>query len=192
MSKPLPYKIALSPSSHGSSLGHEGNLFSQIAFTSHQLGGKLLITEEKFCSYYFALKNVYILHKKYGFGKSPDIPSGFSESLGRHILNLSHGSDRTHDAIDSDGNQLEIKATGSAEGKTTISNSNKFEILVWAYIEFDTDSVHIYRLPRKFFSLNGGTGRNSISLRSIATQNNITPEIFLFEFQTISQGIENV
>lgn len=139
------------------------------------------ITEEKYCSYYFALKNVYQLHKQYAFGKSPDIPSGFSESLCRHILNLTKGSDRTHDAVDVDGNHVEVKTTGSPEGKTTISNSNSFDILAWIFIEFDTDSAHLYKLPKELFSLKGGSGRSSISLKSIAVKNNIDPETYLFK-----------
>jgi hypothetical protein len=141
----------------------------------------LEITDKKFTSYYFALKKLYELHRKYEFGKSPDIPSGFSEMLCRHILSLDRGSDRTHDAIDNDQNKIEIKATGTPQGKTTISYTNKFDILFWVFIEFDTDSAHIYEFQFKHFDLNGERGRKSITLRSIASQNNIKAVIHYFK-----------
>ena len=149
-----------------------------------KLEARLKITERKYCSYYFALKSVYVLHKEYAFGKSPDIPSGFSESLWKSLLRLNNGSDRTYDAIDMCGNRVEIKATGSVEGKTTINNSNEFESLIWLFIEFDTDSVHLYKLPRSVFELTGGNKRSSISLKSIVNKNNINSEIYTFTLQT--------
>ena len=149
-----------------------------------KLEARLKITERKYCSYYFALKSVYVLHKEYAFGKSPDIPSGFSESLCKSLLRLNNGSDRTYDAIDMCGNRVEIKATGSVEGKTTINNSNEFESLIWLFIEFDTDSVHLYKLPRSVFELTGGNKRSSISLKSIVNKNNINSEIYTFTLQT--------
>jgi len=139
------------------------------------------ITDNKYNNYYCALKKVYELHLEYGFGKSPDIPSGFSESLCRFLLNASKGTDRTHDAISADGKSIEIKATGTSEGKTTISNSNAFDKLVWIFIEFEKDIVNIYEMPRPVFSLLGGPGRKSISLGSIAKTNNINPTVYEFQ-----------
>lgn len=140
----------------------------------------LEISEEKFCTYYFALKKVYELHRKYDFGKTPDIPSGFSEALCRQILSLDRGDDRSHDAIDRDGKRIEIKATGTSEGKTTISKSNEFDILFWIYIDFDSNSANICELPRNLFELNGESGRKSITLRTVASKSNIEPSIHYF------------
>jgi len=100
--------------------------------------------------------------------------------LCRYLINASEGTDRTHDAISEDGKRIEIKSTGTIEGKTTISNSNYFDLLVWVFIEFEKDKVHIYEMPRSVFSLSGGIGRKSISLGSFAKNNNINPTIWNF------------
>lgn len=138
------------------------------------------ITDPKYQEYYFALKKLYELHRKHCFGKSPDIPSGFSEELCRFLLGATNGQDRTHDAITVDGKFLEIKATGSPQGKTTISNANKFDILAWLYIDFDSNTVYIYQLERSLFSLSGDKKRSSISLRGIAMDAGIQPTIYGF------------
>ena len=138
------------------------------------------ITEEKYNSYFFALKCVFNLHKKHKFGKSPDIPSGFSESLCRHILELLKGSDRTNDAVDHDGVRFEIKATGTKEGKTTISNNNEFDLLIWMFVDFENNSVCVYKLPRRLFCMSDKQGRSSITLSSIASKNGINPELYIF------------
>jgi len=53
------------------------------------------------------------LHKKYNFGKSPDRPSGYSESLCRSLFNLSTTDTRMNDAQKLNGDLVEIKATGT-------------------------------------------------------------------------------
>ena len=136
------------------------------------------ILDSKYRQYYFALKRLYELHKEFRFGKTPDIPSGFSESLCWFILGAKVAKSRQHDAISSDGKRVEIKATGTAEGRTTISNSSDFDFLVWLHIDFDKDSVFIYNLPKALFSLSGKPGRKSIYLKSIAK--NIQPSIYQF------------
>ena len=139
------------------------------------------ITDNRYREYFFALRRVNTLHRSFGFGRSPDIPSGFSESLARHLLNLNVGTDRTHDAIDRDGRRCEIKATGSPEGKTTISNNNEFEDLIWLYFDFERCSLHVHRIPRALFQLSGKGGRSSISLSAVARSNGITADVFTFD-----------
>lgn len=142
---------------------------------------KIQISEEKYNAYFFALKSVFGMHREYKFGKSPDIPSGFSESLCRHILNLQKSNDRTHDAINTKSELIEIKATGSKEGKTTISNKNKFDLLIWMFVDFENDSVNVHRFNRDMFSLSGNSDRKSISLSGIAKRNAIVPDIYSFQ-----------
>lgn len=139
------------------------------------------IAEEKYNLYFFALKSVFDLHRECGFGKSPDIPSGFSESLCRHILNLQKSNDRTHDAVSTKGERIEIKATGSKEGKTTISNKNEFDLLIWMFVDFENDSVKFHRFYRDMFCLSNESNRRSISLSSIAKSNVVVPEIYSFQ-----------
>lgn len=139
------------------------------------------ITDAKYITYFYALKKVHDLHREYGFGKSPDIPSGFSESLCRHLTNSSKATVRSHDAISSDGKHFEFKATGTIEGKTTISNSNDFDILFWIFIEFDKNVANIYEMPRALFSFTGAGGRKSISLGAIAKSKGIVPTVYEFQ-----------
>lgn len=136
------------------------------------------ISDPRYSAYYFALKRVYELHKEFSFGKTPDIPSGFSESLCRYILGAKPADSRVHDAVSRDGMRLEIKATGTPEGKTTISRSSCFDVLIWLYIDFDKDSVIVYKLPSKLFALKGGPGRQSIYLKSIAKD--AEPTVYAF------------
>lgn len=138
------------------------------------------ISEEKLNKYYYVLKELYLLHRAYSFGKSPDIPSGFSESLGRHLLCASKGEDRTHDAICPKGSSIEIKATGTKLGKTTISNTNQFDVLVWMFFDFENDMVHLYEMPHMIFASSSKTGRRSISLGTLAKTENIQPKSYKF------------
>jgi len=129
-----------------------------------------------FSTYFFALKKVWELHTKLGFGETPNIPSGFSERLCRHLFKLPNPTNRVFDA----GNNTEIKATGSVYGRSTISNSANFSVLYWLYFDFANDSVQIYKLPIDCFRLKGGKGRSSIRLAKIVKDHNITPQIIKF------------
>ena len=149
------------------------------------------IEDDRYLQYFAALKQLYTLHTSFNFGKSPDIPSGFSESLTKHLLQLDSGIDRTHDALDSNGQRVEIKATGSKEGKTTISNSNEFDILIWIYIDFESNALKLHRIPRKLFQLSGQRGRSSITLSKIAEGNNIAAEIYMFKSSRSSIQIDS-
>lgn len=139
--------------------------------------------DSKYIEYFYALKSVWLLHTQYGFGTSPDIPSGYSEALCKHIYKLDKTETRENDARNSSGT-VEIKATGTHEGKTTISNSNQFKTLYWMFFDFKSDSVIIYEMPREYFNLNGEKGRRSIRLLSIAKKNNIVPQEFKFLIST--------
>jgi hypothetical protein len=136
--------------------------------------------ERKFCDYYYALKAVYLLHIEHKFGRSPDIPQGFSEALCRQVLGLSKCEDRTHDAEGPDGLKYEIKATGTSEGTTTISKSSRFDVLVWLFIDFQSDAVHITRIPYSAFGLEGGSGRQTVTLSSIAKRNQLSRDTYPF------------
>ena len=134
--------------------------------------------DQRYIDYYFSLKNVWQLHVRNNFGKSPDIPSGFSESLCRHLFDLDK-TNTINDASNSE-DEIEIKATGTHEGKTTISRSNDFKFLIWMYFDFNKDELKTYKLSRHMFDLDKGIGRKSIRLRTIIKNNTIDPEIFKF------------
>ncbi len=133
-----------------------------------------------YSDYYFALKQVWVLHRENNFGKSPDIPSGFSESLCKHLFNLEDTNTRDNDARNTEGT-IEIKATGTHEGKTTISRVNHFHTLIWLFIDFENDLVRTYKIPYEIFDLDGKQGRKSIRLLSIVSANSILPQEFKFE-----------
>lgn len=146
------------------------------------------VIERRFCAYYYALKEVYRLHIENGFGRSPDIPSGFSEALCRQVLGLSKCDGRDYDAVCSDGLRYEIKATGTPEGQTTISKSSEFDVLVWLVIDFQNDAVHITEIPYAAFDLQGGDGRQPVRLSRIANQHQLRPETYLFTRRRIRVG----
>lgn len=135
-----------------------------------------------YSSYYFALKNLWVLHRINNFGNSPDIPSGYSESLCKYLFNLEDTATRENDAQSSVG-AIEIKATGTHEGKTTISKSNHFETLIWLFFDFGNDLVKTYKIPYGKFNLDGSEGRKSIRLLTIVNDNKIVPMEFKFKPQ---------
>ena len=135
--------------------------------------------ESKYINYFFALKAVWSLHQEYGFGESPDLPSGFSESLCKSLFNLDESDSREQDAICSSGT-VEIKATGSHEGKTTMSKSSNFDNLIWMFFDFKNDLLKVYKLPRSLFELDGSSGRKSIRLATLVKKNQVEPQIYRF------------
>ena len=138
------------------------------------------IIEERFNHYYFALKEVYLLHVENGFGVSPDIPSGFSEALCRQLRGLFECEGREVDAVCSKDRRYEIKATGTAAGKTTISKKAVFDVLLWLHIDFENDILWIYDIPFDVFELPGGDGRKSVTLSSYVERHNIGAESYQF------------
>jgi len=135
--------------------------------------------DNKYTEYYYALRKVWVLHINNNFGETPDIPSGFSEPLCRDLLNLDL-TNSSNDARDST-DEFEIKATGTKEGKTTISQINKFNYLIWMYFDFNNNEVSIYKLPYLMFNFDGTKTRKSIRLLTIVKNNNILPDIYKFE-----------
>jgi hypothetical protein len=143
------------------------------------------ISLEEYSVYYFLLKRLAELHKKFAFGATPDIPSGFSENLCRHLLQLKKPKGRTVDAVDASGLEIEIKATGSSTGQTTISSCAKFDILIWINIDFQNDCAYIYKIPYTCFSISGEKGRKSIAIGGIARKNSIDPFVYCFHKKMI-------
>lgn len=135
---------------------------------------------ERFNQYYFALKEVYLLHVENGFGESPDIPSGFSEALCRQLRGLSECEGREIDAVCPERKKYEIKATGTAAGKTTISKKARFDVLLWLHIDFKNDALWIYDIPFAVFELPGGDGRKSVTLSCYVAQHKIGAVIYQF------------
>ena len=141
--------------------------------------------DTKYIEYFFALKKVYTLHKKYNFGISPDIPSGYSESLCRSLFHLSPTDTQKNDAQKSNGDLVEIKATGTQEGKTTISTKGEFTELIWLYFDFENNLIKTYTIKKENFELDSKKDRKSIRLKTIVETNNIDSIDFIFNLQKI-------
>lgn len=146
--------------------------------------------ESKYINYFFALKVVWSLHQEYGFGESPDLPSGFSESLCKSLFNLDESDSREQDAVCSSGT-VEIKATGTHEGKTTMSKSSSFDNLIWMFFDFKNDLLKVYHLPRSFFELDGSPGRKSVRLASLVKKYNVEPRIYSFSVNNIHNKLNH-
>lgn len=104
--------------------------------------------EDDFLEYYKCLKQLVSLHKKNEFGKNPPIPEVFSEKLCRHLCNLIPSNTRDFDANTVDNNKIEIKATGTETGTTTINLNVEIDDLYWLVFDFDSDELKITKIPK--------------------------------------------
>ncbi|MGR5961098.1 hypothetical protein ACT7DM_29325 [Bacillus cereus] len=57
---------------------------------------------------------------------------------------------KEYDAIFEE-NKIEIKATSSNSGTTTINPYSKFDFLYWLYIDVETDRLQVTKIPYKNF-----------------------------------------
>jgi len=125
-----------------------------------------------FVSFYFKFKELVEVQKYLKFGKNPHIPSKFSENLVKYLLGYDDWEGKDFDAQTKDNLGVEIKATGSANGATSIkleqlSNTN-FSHIEWLYINFETDQVTVKKIEKKslskFIKDNKGKQRPNIRL----------------------------
>ncbi len=129
--------------------------------------------EKNFTEYYEAFKLLALKHKKLEFGKSPRLSEGFTENLCRYLYGLYKIKGRTYDAVDSRGNNVEIKATTSKEGTVTINSDVEFDYLLWLYFNLDENVLEIYKIKYNFFKekFKDNSGRITINLNEFATNN---------------------
>lgn len=57
---------------------------------------------------------------------------------------------KEYDAIFEE-NRIEIQATSSNSGTTTINPYSKFDFLYWLYIDVETDHLQVTKIPYKNF-----------------------------------------
>jgi hypothetical protein len=97
--------------------------------------------------YYERFKNLVSLHQQLRFGKNPPLPTVFTESVTRYLLGYSTSNTRCFDAM-FNSKYIEIKATGTREGTTTINfksireNADNFSHLTWTYFDFYSDKIY--------------------------------------------------
>lgn len=104
--------------------------------------------EDDFLEYYQCFKQFVSLHKKNNFGKNPPIPEVFSEKLCRHLCNLVISNTRDFDAKTIENKKIEIKATGTEKGTTTINLNVEIDDLYWLVFNFDSDELKITTIPK--------------------------------------------
>ena len=102
-----------------------------------------VIKEKRFCEFYWKMKELYLLGKKYHFGRGISLSSPFTEKLCRFIYDLEKYGNKTFDATNNKKQKIEIKATLSKSGTTTMSNA-QFDLLYWMYFSLDEDKVYVY------------------------------------------------
>lgn len=110
------------------------------------------ISFNELSSYYKKYRELYELHNKLGFGNAPDLPSGFSEHLCREIYGFKKSENKECDAIDSNGNRIEIKATSSCYGQTSISSLINFDYLYWLYFDLEKNILTVSIFPEILFA----------------------------------------
>jgi len=128
---------------------------------------------QDFLLYYNQFKELYKLHVKLNFGRAPDMPSGFSEKLCRKIFDLEKSDSKDYDAIDLSKNKIEIKATSSISGQTTIKTKMHFDNLYWMDFDLENYDLFVSILPKKLFNSYESSlkDRESISLKLIRDNN---------------------
>jgi hypothetical protein len=110
------------------------------------------ITKTKYCKMYWALKEVHALTSSYQFG-SGYLPQIFTESLCRYLFGLSHyqKGDKKFDAIERKGETVEIKATLTNTGFTTINPTSKFTYMYWMHFNFNKNKLYVYKIKGEYF-----------------------------------------
>lgn len=107
------------------------------------------MNDSDFAKYYFKFKELVELHKTMKLGKNPHIPSVFSERLVKKLCGYQDWSNRDFDAKTEDGLAVEIKATGTKSGTTSINlkkiqtAGENFSHIAWAVLDFKLDQLHI-------------------------------------------------
>lgn len=97
---------------------------------------------EKYGKMYDVLKKFHEDVKHYGWGEG-SLPSKYTEDLCKKVFSFKDRSSKSHDAIDSNGNKIEIKATIGGASATTINTELLFDKLYWLRFDFKEDTVHI-------------------------------------------------
>lgn len=108
-------------------------------------------TKEELLNYYSKYKVLYSYHQQiFGKSKTPNIPVLFSESLCKRLYGMEKYPGRECDAILGD-QKIEIKATTSASGTTTINPYKVFDMLYWLCLDVNNDCLKVAKIPYNNF-----------------------------------------
>lgn len=145
--------------------------------------------------YYFKFKDLVILHRQLGFGKNLPLPEVFTQNICRELYGLTKWETTKADAKDSYGKAIEIKATGSKSGTTTIDINAITELgelfsgLFWMYFDFDNDEIEISFIEAeklKNIEPDKKNSRNNISLKDFVDKTSLI-ERYHLEFTGLTK-----
>jgi hypothetical protein len=113
------------------------------------------------------------------------IDQALSEEMVRKYYDLDeyNGQDKLYDAVDKAGKHYEIKATSTAEGKTTMSVSATPDYVIWIYFDFENRQITIKKRAfdkERFLGKVEPVGtdcRKSVSLRDKFDENDKSVDI---------------
>ncbi|BCC09367.1 MULTISPECIES: hypothetical protein [Bacillus cereus group] len=157
------------------------------------------VTDEQYCEFYWAVKRKKDLAQQFGFGTGGALGSKFTESLCRYLYNLKTCDGSAFDALDGEKN-VEIKATQSRSGTTSINMNVNFDILFWMHFDIDSDKLIIRKINgdifraayKKYYPSQSTTdSRVNVTLNKVCKdlilEAQIKEEIYKFEKNTISK-----
>lgn len=132
-----------------------------------KIKGKHIDLDEKFVSFYWKIKKFCKDCKEHEFGNGR-LPSRYTEGLCKALYKLEEYKGKNFDAQTKQYNYVEIKATLTKYGTTTISKK-EFDILYWMYFDMKNNELAIYKIDydelKKNIKNNKGDKRDNISLR---------------------------
>jgi hypothetical protein len=109
-------------------------------------------SESDFVDFYLKFKELAYLQKRLKFGESLHTPPVFSENLVKHLLRYNDWIGKEFDAKTEDNQGVEIKATTSSSGQTTIKLvqllNKDFSHIEWIYINVNTDEFTIKKIEK--------------------------------------------
>lgn len=111
-------------------------------------------TKKELLEYYSKYKILHSYHQEiFGKDKAPNVPVLFTESLCRKLYGMKKHPGKDCDAIL--GNlKIEIKATTSKSGTTTINPYKDFNMLYWLYLDANNDCLKVVKIPYNNFQSN--------------------------------------
>ncbi|GEK30341.1 hypothetical protein KZO01_06500 [Kurthia zopfii] len=148
--------------------------------------------DEKFREYYAFLKGFVEKTIEFEFGNG-FLPQKYTEGLCRNLFKLDKYNGKKFDAIklaDSGKKEtVEIKATLTNAGTTTLNIDSKFDWLYWMYFDFEKDRIEIYEIDGKELRGNPnfkkGKKNKRISVTLSHYTKKATPKVYDFNENTL-------
>lgn len=106
-------------------------------------------SENDLVEYYFKYIDLVKIHQRLKFGEAPRTSEGFTESLCSHLYGFTKAKNvkREYDLDDPVTNsKIEVKATVSDVGSTTINPIAQFDYLYWLIFRLDLDCLWVKKI----------------------------------------------